>query len=247
MKTSTRTQFPTRIASALAAAVIMACAAAAPAGWFDAIAPPGRVLPEHIKRVYVREFKNDSRLYAAQADLTLMVVDAFLSDGRLDVVQTRRCDARIEGTVKDYFKILDASGGDRIPMVQTLTMVCTVELWGPLRHRQGRPHRPLHSPRLHPAVLRPTADHGGNRQRRRRAPPAPDGVQHRPDGSDRPARPAQTARGKGRGQVAPAQQRRRARTRHQQSALPQAHTISRQETLGRRLTDLGAAPPRLRL
>ena len=131
MKTRARILPHPRIAAAVAALVVMACAAAASAGWFDIVPPPGRTLPEHIKRVYVREFKNDSRLYAAQAELTLMVVDAFLSDGRLDVVQSRRCDARIEGTVKDFFKVLDASGGDRIPMVQTLTMVCTVELWDP--------------------------------------------------------------------------------------------------------------------
>ena len=57
-----------------------------------AVVPPVTRLPSHIKRIYIREFKNNSRYFGAQADLTLYVNDEFMLDGRLDVVQNERAD-----------------------------------------------------------------------------------------------------------------------------------------------------------
>ncbi len=93
--------------------------------------PPRRTLPEHIKRVYIPEFRNHSRLYGAQADLTLYVNDEFMSDGRLDVVQDKRSDVRLEGHIKSYRELTPGTSGDRFGMIKTLEMVCTVELWDP--------------------------------------------------------------------------------------------------------------------
>jgi len=95
------------------------------------IEPPGRILPEHIKRIYIREFKNQSRLFGAQADLTLYVNDEFMSDGRLDVVQNERADVRLEGTIRRFNEFTNATGGDRIPLFNQMTMECRVELWDP--------------------------------------------------------------------------------------------------------------------
>ncbi|MBX7244049.1 MAG: hypothetical protein K1X53_01040 [Candidatus Sumerlaeaceae bacterium] len=94
------------------------------------LVPPGRVLPEHIKRVYVPEFKNLSRGYGLQANLTLYVNDEFMSDGRLDVVQNGRADVRVEGKIKSFKEVV-ASSSDNIPLISTLEMVCLVELWDP--------------------------------------------------------------------------------------------------------------------
>ncbi len=92
---------------------------------------PSRTLPAHIQRIYVREFKNSSRMYGLQADLTLFVNDEFLSDGRLDVVQSERSDVRLEGRIKSYKDYNSATGGERFPLVTTAEMVCEVELWDP--------------------------------------------------------------------------------------------------------------------
>ena len=92
---------------------------------------PTRVLPSHIQRVYIPEFRNDSRSYGLQGDLTLYVNDEFLSDGRLDVVQSERADVRLEGRIKTYKEYSSASGGERFPLVTTAEMVCVVELWDP--------------------------------------------------------------------------------------------------------------------
>ncbi|MCX7716983.1 MAG: LPS assembly lipoprotein LptE [Candidatus Sumerlaeaceae bacterium] len=95
------------------------------------VEPPGRVLPEHIKRIYIRQFKNQSQLFGAQADLTLYVNDAFMSDGRLDVVPNAQADVRLEGTIRRFTEFTNATGGDRIPMFNQMTMECRIELWDP--------------------------------------------------------------------------------------------------------------------
>lgn len=96
-----------------------------------AIIPPQRTLPEHIKRIYIPEFRNGSRLFGAQADLTLHVNDAFMSDGRIDVVQNERADARLEGRIKSFKEYVSGSQSDRWPLISTMEMVCIVELWDP--------------------------------------------------------------------------------------------------------------------
>lgn len=93
--------------------------------------PPVRTLPEHIKRIYIPEFKNLTRGYALQADLTLYVNDAFMSDGRLDVVQNERADVRLEGRIKDFRQYTEASSSDRFPLITSMQMHCVVELWDP--------------------------------------------------------------------------------------------------------------------
>jgi hypothetical protein len=93
--------------------------------------PPQRTLPEHIKRLYIPEFRNASRLFGGQADLTLYVNDAFLSDGRIDVVQNGRADARLEGRITEYKSYNTGSSSDRWPLVTALEMECNIELWDP--------------------------------------------------------------------------------------------------------------------
>jgi hypothetical protein len=92
---------------------------------------PVRVLPEHIRRIYIREFKNYSRQYGAQAPLTLKVNDEFMLDGRLDVVQNRRADVRLEGVIRKFKEYAVAGTGDRFPLISAMEMICVVELWDP--------------------------------------------------------------------------------------------------------------------
>src|SRR5512133_1749525 len=96
-----------------------------------ATVPPTRTLPSHIKRIYIREFKNNSSMFGVQADLTLAVNDEFMSDGRLDVVQNDRADVRLEGRVKSVKIVDSALGSDRFPTVTSVQMVAVIELWDP--------------------------------------------------------------------------------------------------------------------
>jgi len=97
----------------------------------SAYTPPTRTLPSYINRIYVREFKNDSRMFGAQADLTLHVNDEFMLDGRLDVVQSERSDVRLEGRIRYIRKEPSGFGSDEFPLITVLEMETVVELWDP--------------------------------------------------------------------------------------------------------------------
>ena len=97
----------------------------------SAFVPPSRTLPSYIHRIYVREFKNNSRYFGAQADLTLYVNDEFMSDGRLDVVQSERSDVRLEGKIKSFRETPTGISSDYFPLISNMEMVCIVELWDP--------------------------------------------------------------------------------------------------------------------
>ncbi|MGI8905447.1 MAG: LPS assembly lipoprotein LptE [Candidatus Sumerlaeaceae bacterium] len=96
-----------------------------------AVIPPAQRLPTHIKRIYIREFKNNSRWFGAQADLTLYVNDEFMLDGRLDVVQSERADVRLEGKITNVTEKSSGFGNDQFPLISTVQIVCTLELWDP--------------------------------------------------------------------------------------------------------------------
>src|SRR5690606_26514443 len=93
--------------------------------------PPARTLPSYINRIYVREFKNNSRLFGAQADLTLHVNDEFMLDGRLDVVQSERADVRLEGRIKFIDEEPTGFSSDEFPLISVVRMETIVELWDP--------------------------------------------------------------------------------------------------------------------
>jgi hypothetical protein len=96
-----------------------------------AFVPPSRTLPSYIHRIYIREFKNNSRYFGAQADLTLYVNDEFMSDGRLDVVQSERSDVRLEGKIKSFKETPSGVSSDYFPLISNMEMECTIELWDP--------------------------------------------------------------------------------------------------------------------
>ncbi len=111
-------------------AIAVAVASIAPAD-VAAWTPPARTLPSHINRIYVREFKNNSRLFGAQADLTLHVNDEFMLDGRLDVVQSERSDVRLEGRIKFIEEEPTGLSSDEFPLISVIRMETIVELWDP--------------------------------------------------------------------------------------------------------------------
>ncbi len=97
----------------------------------QAFTPPARTLPTFIKRIYIREFKNNSRVFGAQADLTLHVNDEFMLDGRLDVVQSERSDVRLEGKIKFIREETEGHSGDEFPLINVMYMETIIELWDP--------------------------------------------------------------------------------------------------------------------
>lgn len=109
-------------------ALLILCGSMMPA---RAAVPPSRTLPSYIQRIYVREFKNNSRQFGLQADLTLHVNDEFILDGRLDVVESERSDVRLEGKIKSFRALPSGFGGDEFPLITNVELICVVELWDP--------------------------------------------------------------------------------------------------------------------
>lgn len=62
----------------------------------------GTKLPPHLRAISIPIFKNSSSEPSIQRDVTDAVRRAFISDGRLKVVDTRKADLLILGTLTDY-------------------------------------------------------------------------------------------------------------------------------------------------
>ena len=62
------------------------------------------LLPQHIKRICIPTFQNDTTRYGVDQTMTTTVTEAFISDGRLDVVSEREADAMLRGVVVKYEK-----------------------------------------------------------------------------------------------------------------------------------------------
>lgn len=59
-------------------------------------------LPSDIEKIAIPTFKNDTFQYGLETELTSRVVDEFISDGTLDIVDKGKADAILWGTVKTY-------------------------------------------------------------------------------------------------------------------------------------------------
>jgi len=65
--------------------------------------PAPQILPEHIKKVFVRPLINNTNQYGLEAKFTLAVTDEILRDGRLSLVNSEsEADGILTGEIKRY-------------------------------------------------------------------------------------------------------------------------------------------------
>ena len=64
----------------------------------------GSLLPNHIKKVYIPTFENQTTRYGIEQDLTTAVTEAFTNDNRLAVVSRSEADAMLRGVITGYEK-----------------------------------------------------------------------------------------------------------------------------------------------
>ncbi|MDR3275047.1 MAG: LPS assembly lipoprotein LptE [Endomicrobium sp.] len=65
--------------------------------------PAVQILPEHVKKVYVRPFINNTKQFGLEAKFMNAVIGELLSDGRLSLVNTEgQSDAVLTVTIKRY-------------------------------------------------------------------------------------------------------------------------------------------------
>jgi len=66
-------------------------------------APAPQILPSHIRNVYIRPFVNSTSQYGLEEKLTLKVIDEFVRDGRLKVVNSEaEADGIVAGEISKY-------------------------------------------------------------------------------------------------------------------------------------------------
>ena len=65
--------------------------------------PAPQILPAHIKNIYIRPIVNNTSQYGLEEKLTLAVVDEFVRDGRLKVVNSEaEADGVVVGEISKY-------------------------------------------------------------------------------------------------------------------------------------------------
>lgn len=80
---------------AVFALTLMSCAAL-----YD---PAPQILPEHIRKVFVKPIVNNTNQYGLEAKFTNAIVDEILRDGRLSLVNSpEEADGIITGTIRRY-------------------------------------------------------------------------------------------------------------------------------------------------
>lgn len=66
---------------------------------------PVRTLPEHINSIYIPIFINQTFQYHLGEIITNTIIEAFIKDGRLEVVDKKSADAELKGKVISYEKV----------------------------------------------------------------------------------------------------------------------------------------------
>jgi len=95
------------------------------------IQPRVRTLPEEIHTVYVPMFLNTSYEPGLEELATRATVEAFLADGRLDVVTPANADVVVQGTILDFNDDMTADESDHFPLINTMKVNVKVNLYSP--------------------------------------------------------------------------------------------------------------------
>ncbi|MDI6736346.1 MAG: LptE family protein [bacterium] len=66
---------------------------------------PIRTLPDHINSISIPIFTNQTFQYGLEGVLTNMVIEEFIKDGRLKVVDRESADAKLNGTIISYERV----------------------------------------------------------------------------------------------------------------------------------------------
>jgi len=90
-----------------------------------------RTLPEEIQSVYVPMFINNTYQPGLEELATRATVEAFLADGRLQVVSPREADVVVQGIIREYSDQVSGSESDEFPMMNTINAKVLVKLYAP--------------------------------------------------------------------------------------------------------------------
>ncbi|MFW6172260.1 MAG: LptE family protein [Elusimicrobiota bacterium] len=66
---------------------------------------PMEIVPDHIQTIRIVPFKNETQEMGLSSELTEEVINEFIKDGRLTVVNSDKADSILKGTIIEYTKI----------------------------------------------------------------------------------------------------------------------------------------------
>ena len=95
------------------------------------IQPRVRTLPEEIHTVYVPMFLNTSYEPGLEELATRATVEAFLADGRLEVVTPANADVIVQGIILDFIDNMSAAESDHFPLINNMNVKVKVNLYSP--------------------------------------------------------------------------------------------------------------------
>jgi hypothetical protein len=88
-----------------------------------------RTLPEEIQSVYIPMFINNTYQPGLEELATRATVEAFLADGRLQLVSPREADVVVQGIIQEYTDKVSGTESDEFPMMNTINARAMVKLY----------------------------------------------------------------------------------------------------------------------
>jgi len=64
-----------------------------------------RTLPEHIKSLYIPIFVNQTFQYGLEEVITNLVIEEFIKDGQIEVIDRELADAELKGRILSYERV----------------------------------------------------------------------------------------------------------------------------------------------
>lgn len=116
---------PCRLGGLLALAAILTLAGAC-----ERVAPI-RTLPSWVRGIYVPMFKNTSFEPAIEEVATRLTQEAFLTDGRVDIVPKGQADLALVVEITDWTSRSSNTTGQRISAFDEITVAATAKLYEP--------------------------------------------------------------------------------------------------------------------
>lgn len=89
--------------------------------------PNPQILPQHIKKIAVRQFTSKTQYFGLEEKLTLEVINEFLRDGSYPIVSENEADAVIEGQINRYILTPVQYDAALVPTVYKLRVLVEVK------------------------------------------------------------------------------------------------------------------------
>ena len=93
-------------------------------------------LPPHLRTIAVPQFENGTNEYTIEQDITTAVVDRFVSDNHLKVVDERSADAVLRGRVTQYRNSVFGISPQNLAQEYRVTIAVSVTLKDQVKNRE---------------------------------------------------------------------------------------------------------------